>query len=308
MSVSEIVPLREFLNGLLRGKEEVIELVLVCLLSRGHLLVEDKPGLGKTTLAKGLAMAAGAKFGRVQCTPDLLPSDITGFNVLNQKSVEFEFRPGPVFSDILLADEINRATPRTQSALLEAMAERQVTVDAIRRPLSPRFFVIATQNPGDQHGTYPLPEAQLDRFAMKLGIGYPAQADEVSILKSSIDGTHDNFHVDRPLLDLEALGRIQDEVSRLSVTESLLEYMVRVAANSRRHPRVQLGVSPRGLLSWLRAAQARAWLAGRNYVVPDDLRDTAHPVLEVRLAVDHDLPGQVIEELLEETPLPEYKA
>jgi MoxR-like ATPase len=308
MSVSEIVPLRNFLNGLLRGKEEVIELVLVCLLSRGHLLVEDKPGLGKTTLAKGLAMAAGAKFGRVQCTPDLLPSDITGFNVLNQKSVEFEFRPGPVFSDILLADEINRATPRTQSALLEAMAERQVTVDAIRRPLSPRFFVIATQNPGDQHGTYPLPEAQLDRFAMKLGIGYPAQADEVSILKSSIDGTHDNFHVDTPLLDLEALGRIQDEVARLAVTDSLLEYMVRVAAASRRHPRVQLGVSPRGLLSWLRAAQARAWLAGRNYVVPDDLRDTAHPVLEVRLAVDHDLPGQVIDELLEETPLPEYRA
>jgi MoxR-like ATPase len=307
-SVSSIVPLRDFLNRLLRGKEDVIELVLVCLLSRGHLLVEDKPGLGKTTLAKGLAMAAGAKFGRVQCTPDLLPSDITGFNVLNQKSVEFEFRPGPVFSDVLLADEINRATPRTQSALLEAMAERQVTVDAVRRPLSPRFFVIATQNPGDQHGTYPLPEAQLDRFAMKLGIGYPAPADELGILQSAIDGTHDNFHLDRPLLDLETLGRIQDEVSRLTVAPPLLDYMVRVADGSRRHPRVQLGISPRGLLSWLRAAQARAYLAARNYVVPDDLRDTARPVLEVRLAVDHDLPRQVVDELLDDTPLPEYRA
>lgn len=305
--MSSVARLREFLNGLIRGKQDVIELVLVCLFARGHLLVEDKPGLGKTTLAKGLAMAVGAHFGRVQCTPDLLPSDITGFNILNQKTLEFEFRSGPVFSDVLLADEINRATPRTQSALLEAMAERQVTVDAVRRPLSPRFFVIATQNPGDQHGTYPLPEAQLDRFAMKLGIGYPAPEDEASILQSAIDGTHDVFDLKQPILDLPALGAIQDEVARLPVAPALLQYMVRVAEGSRRHPRVQLGVSPRGLLAWLRAAQARAYLVGRTFVVPDDLRDTAQPVLSVRLAVDHDLPLQVVDELLDDTPLPEYR-
>lgn len=169
--LSVISQLRDYLNSVLQGKRDVIEQVLVCLLARGHLLVEDKPGLGKTTLAKALAVAVGGCFARVQCTPDLLPSDITGFNVLNQQSMAFEFREGPVFADVLLTDEINRATPRTQSALLEAMAERQVTVDAHRYRLSPQFFVIATQNPSEQHGTYPLPEAQLDRFAMKLSIG-----------------------------------------------------------------------------------------------------------------------------------------
>ncbi|HWL06837.1 MAG TPA: AAA family ATPase, partial [Planctomicrobium sp.] len=170
--------LRERLNTVLRGKESVVHFVLVTLLARGHLLLEDRPGLGKTTLAKALAGALGERFARIQCTPDLLPGDITGFSIFNQKTQEFEFREGPVFAEVLLADEINRATPRTQSALLEAMAERQVTVDAQRYQLPPQFFVIATQNPTDQHGTYPLPEAQLDRFAMKLSIGYPEPEDE----------------------------------------------------------------------------------------------------------------------------------
>ncbi|MCI0459485.1 MAG: AAA family ATPase, partial [Gemmataceae bacterium] len=175
---SGIDGLRAALNHALRGKPQVIEQVLACLLARGHLLLEDLPGLGKTTLAKALAQAIGSRFARVQCTPDLLPGDITGFSVFNQKTREFDFLPGPVFADVLLADEINRTTPRTQSALLEAMAERQVTVDNVRHPLAPTFFVMATQNPVEHHGTYPLPEAQLDRFAMKLSIGYPERDDE----------------------------------------------------------------------------------------------------------------------------------
>ena len=178
--------LRAALNGVLRGKAEVVEHVLACLLARGHLLVEDLPGLGKTTLAKALAVALGGKFARVQCTPDLLPGDMTGFRVFDQHTREFEFLPGPVFADVLLADEINRATPRTQSALLEAMAERQVTVDNVRHVLSDTFFVIATQNPVEQHGTYPLPEAQLDRFAMKLRIGYPGRDHELAMLEAAV--------------------------------------------------------------------------------------------------------------------------
>ncbi len=299
--------LRDYLNSVLQGKREVIEQVLICLFARGHLLVEDKPGLGKTTLAKALAVAVGGRFARVQCTPDLLPSDITGFNVLNQQSMTFEFREGPVFSDVLLTDEINRATPRTQSALLEAMAERQVTVDAHRYRLSPQFFVIATQNPSEQHGTYPLPEAQLDRFAMKLSIGYPAAEDEQRLLQSAIDGPQDPFDLPEPILSEDELGQLQDLVAKLPVAASLQNYMVRVAQATRVHPQVTLGVSPRGLLVWQRAAQARAFLHERTYVVPDDLQDTALPVLGVRLAVDHDRVEPLLQELLNTIPLPEYR-
>jgi MoxR-like ATPase len=178
--------LRAALNRALRGKADVVEKVLACLLARGHLLLEDLPGLGKTTLAKAVAAAVGGKFARIQCTPDLLPGDITGFSIFNQKTREFEFQPGPVFANVLLADEINRTTPRTQSALLEAMAERQVTVDNVRHALAPTFFVIATQNPVEHHGTYPLPEAQLDRFAMKLSVGYPDRSDELDLLAAAV--------------------------------------------------------------------------------------------------------------------------
>ena len=177
---------RDRLNSVLRGKQDVVQMILACLLTQGHLLLEDRPGLGKTTVAKSLSDSIGGRFARVQCTPDLLPSDITGFHIFNQKTQEFEFRPGPVFSDVLLTDEINRATPRTQSALLEAMGERQVTVDTVRHQLAESFFVIATQNPHEQHGTYPLPEAQLDRFAMKLSIGYARHADECGMLQNAI--------------------------------------------------------------------------------------------------------------------------
>ncbi|OYW17311.1 MAG: hypothetical protein B7Z55_12770 [Planctomycetales bacterium 12-60-4] len=237
----------------------------------------------------------------------MLPSDITGFNVLNQREMAFEFREGPVFSEVLLTDEINRATPRTQSALLEAMAERQVTVDGNRYPLSPQFFVMATQNPSEQHGTYPLPEAQLDRFAMKLTIGYPNPADERLLLQSAIDGTHEQISFAEPILPQADLARWQMTVTQTAVAEPLQDYMVRVAQATRFHPQVVLGISPRGLLAWQRAAQALALLQGRGYVIPDDIQETALPVLGVRLATDHDRPEPLLQEILTDVPLPEYR-
>lgn len=296
--------LRKRLNLALRGKPDVVELVLVCLLANGHLLLEDKPGLGKTTLAKALASGIGGRFARCQCTPDLLPSDITGFNIFNQSTHEFEFRKGPVFADVLLADEINRATPRTQSALLEAMAERQVTVDTRRYSLSDQFFVIATQNPVDQHGTYPLPEAQLDRFAMKLSVGYPAADDEVRMLQDAV-GTSRLTDGDQPVLGMEQLSRIQESVAGLSVAASVQNYLVRLAHETRCHPSIALGLSPRGLLSWQRVAQSRAWLLGRKFVTPDDVQEVAAPVLSVRIGLESAEADAVIQEILERVPVPE---
>lgn len=298
--------LRQALNQVLRGKADVVENVLVCLLARGHLLLEDRPGLGKTTLAKALAHAVGGRFTRVQCTPDLLPSDVTGFNIFNQKTHEFEFRPGPVFSDVLLADEINRATPRAQSALLEAMAERQVTVDAQRYPLSSEFFVIATQNPIDQHGTYPLPEAQLDRFAMKLSVGYPDSQDEIQMLRDAVAGGDDPVAVPQ-LLSAGQLRSLQQYVAQLQVDPSLQQYLVQLGTATRNHPQITLGTSPRGLLQWQRAAQAKALLSGRDFVTPDDIQQIAVPVLSVRLGVDQDNPIPVIEEILSSVAIPEYR-
>ena len=298
--------IRDRLNAALKGKQDVVQNVLVCLLSRGHLLLEDKPGLGKTTLAKALASAIGGVFARAQCTPDLLPSDITGFNIFNQKSHEFEFRRGPVFSDVLLADEINRATPRTQSALLEAMAERQVTVDTERFELSSEFFVIATQNPVDQHGTYPLPEAQLDRFAMKLSVGYPSPSDEIRMLQEAVGADENAMDNTEPVLSEGQLRSIQKAVSHTPIADSVQEYLVRIATATRKHTSISLGLSPRGLLTLQRTAQSHAYLSGRNFVTPDDVLDVIFPVLSVRLGLEINEANRVIQEVLDDVAVPEY--
>ncbi|RLT12066.1 MAG: MoxR family ATPase [Planctomycetota bacterium] len=306
-ALQRIETVRERLNDVLKGKQEIVHFVLVCLLARGHLLLEDRPGLGKTTLAKALAKAVGGRFARIQCTPDLLPSDITGFNIYNQKDREFEFRRGPVFSDILLADEINRATPRTQSALLEAMAERQVTVDAERFALTDSFFVIATQNPHEQHGTYPLPEAQLDRFAMKLEIGYPHRDDERAILAAAVTKAGDVRREDeRPILEPGELNSMQTAVAAIPVTQPVQEYLVSLAAATRSHHDITLGVSPRGLLTWQRAAQAWAFLAGRQFVTPDDVQQVAVPVLSVRLGAERGDTHGLISQLLQVVKAPTW--
>lgn len=299
-----IEAIRRRLEATLKGKQQAIGHVLECLLARGHLLLEDRPGLGKTTLAKALAEAIGGRFARVQCTPDLLPSDITGFNIFNQKTQAFDFRPGPVFADVLLADEINRATPRTQSALLEAMAERQVTVDTERFPLGESFFVIATQNPHEQHGTYPLPEAQLDRFAMKLEIGYPAAEDERAMLAAAVGPGAEKPNAREALLDPERLTRIQAEVAAVAVADVVQDYLVRLGEKSRSHRDIAVGASPRGLLIWQRTAQARAWIDGRDFVTPDDVQQVAEPVLSVRLGIDRADPRDVIDDLMRGVAVP----
>lgn len=307
IALESIQAIRDRLNDVLKGKQDVVQYVLVCLLARGHLLLEDRPGLGKTTLAKALADAVGGGFARVQCTPDLLPSDVTGFNIFNQREREFEFRRGPVFSDILLADEINRATPRTQSALLEAMAERQVTVDAERFSLAESFFVIATQNPHEQHGTYPLPEAQLDRFAMKLEIGYPHRDDERAMLAAAVaDARGSRHNGSGPVLEAGQLASMQAAVAATPVTQPVQEYLVTLAASTRNHRDIPLGVSPRGLLTWQRAAQAWAYLAGRGFVTPDDVQHVAVPVLSVRLGAERGDTEGLIKEVLQGVEAPTW--
>lgn len=296
--------LRERLSHALRGKDQVVELVLACLLARGHLLFEDLPGLGKTTLAKALAFAVGGQFARVQCTPDLLPGDITGFNVFNQKSRDFEFMSGPVFADVLLVDEINRATPRTQSALFEAMAERQVTVDNRCHALTGSFFVIATQNPVEHHGTYPLPEAQLDRFAVKLRIGYPDRSSEIDMLGDNIGDKEASTTVPIPVIDRSKLEELRRHVAGVAVCESVRAYLVDLAQVTRSHPDVSLGLSPRGVLTWQRMAQANAHLRGRDFVTPDDVQEIAGPVLEVRLGIRPEKFERVLSDILARVKVP----
>ncbi len=301
-----IEQLRERLNEALIGKEDKIELVLACLLSQGHLLLDDLPGTGKTTLAKAIAHSFGARFARIQCTPDLLPTDVTGFNMFNQKSREFEFRPGPVFSDILLADELNRTTPRTQSALFEAMAERQVTLDGISRSLSSTFFVIATQNPIDSHGAYPLPEAQLDRFALRLEIGYPDTAAQLAILAAARHALREPV-VNEPVLSLEQLGQLQSEAASIHVDVRVQSYLVTLCERTRQDPMIALGVSPRGMLIWQRMAQSWALLDGRDFVIPEDIQAVARPVLGVRLVCRGNRPDHVIDSILTSVEVPTYR-
>jgi len=265
------------------GKEAEIELCVIALLCRGHLLIEDVPGTGKTMLAKALARASGCSFERVQFTPDLLPGDVTGVTVYNPNARTFEFRRGPIFTQVLLADEINRATPKTQSALLEAMEERQVTVDGTTHPLPAPFIVLATQNPIELGGTFPLPEAQVDRFILRVSLGYLPEHEEVALL--------DRFQSESPLVDLQPVTNAQEiaaaqaETAQIYCDRSLKEYCVRVVQRTRAHPDVALGASPRASLGLLHAGQARAAMAGRDYVLPDDIKDVARHVLNHRVVL-----------------------
>ena len=271
----------ENMKSVMVAKPEVLELALVAMLCERHILIEDVPGIGKTTLAKTLAHSLGCSFRRIQCTPDLLPSDITGIHFFNQKSCEFEFRPGPVIANIVLVDEINRATPRTQSSLLECMEERQVTVDGVTMPLPQPFMVIATQNPVELQGTFPLPEAQLDRFLLKLVIGYPNLEDEDVLLL--------RFERSNPLEQLSAVTSaseimdIRRQVQEIYVESSVRRYILEVIGKTRTHPSIALGGSPRASLSLYRASQALAFIQGRDFVLPDDVKRLAAPVLGHRL-------------------------
>lgn len=303
-----ITRLKENLAAVIRGKSEAIDVLLTGLLADGHMLIEDVPGTGKTTLAKALAVSLSATFSRIQFTPDLLPTDIVGGMIYSAANGSFTFRPGPVFAHIVLADEINRASPRTQSALLEAMGERQVTTEGSTRALPRPFLVLATENPIEYNGTYPLPEAQLDRFSLRFSLGYPAHGDELQLLG---DQTFSRpLDALRPVLDTEALSRLQTEVRSVAVEASVLDYIVRVVERTRRDARLRLGASPRGSLDLRRCAQAAAFLAGRRAVRPDDVQRLAVAVLAHRLVIDvkerhGGLTGEdVVAEILRTEPIP----
>lgn len=283
------------------GKRQVVQSALAVLLSNGHLLIEDIPGVGKTTLAKALARSLGLEFKRIQFTPDLLPSDVTGASIFNQKAGEFEFRRGPVFANVVLADEINRSTPKTQSALLECMEERQVTVDGVTYPLPQPFFVIATQNNIEMSGTYPLPEAQLDRFTARIAIGYPGRDDEMRILENQMHARP--VDTIQPVMTAQDILQIQYDVRDIHVDPSLRQYILEIVAATRAHPAVSLGASPRGSLNLLYASQAIAAISGRSYVTPDDIKTMAVPVLAHRLMVrpEHRIKGTTGDSCLAET-------
>jgi MoxR-like ATPase len=291
-----------------QGKPEVIELALVCLVAEGHLLVEDVPGVGKTSLAKAIAGSIDCRWARIQFTPDVLPSDVVGVSVWNRGTNDFEFRPGVVFANLVLADEINRASPKTQSALLEAMEERQVTVDGLTHPLAPPFMVMATQNPIEHEGTYPLPESQLDRFTMRLSIGYPSKQHELEIL--------DSHGMSEPINDLTPVATVADVAAmtraarEVHVALTLKAYLVDLANASRRHPRLAIGMSPRATLTMQRTARARAVAYGRDYIVPDDLKELARPILGHRLVLTPEAAmqgidrGEVVDEVLRSVTVP----
>lgn len=285
------------------GKTDAIRLVLVALFSGGHALLEDVPGVGKTLLAKSLARSIDGKFQRVQCTPDLLPTDITGTNLWNPRTGEFEFLPGPVFTNILLSDEINRATPRTQSALLEVMEEQQVTVDGVSRPVPRPFFVIATQNPVEYQGTFPLPEAQMDRFALSFSLGYPTELEELQMLQRLNHTT--SLEELTPCLSLEAIQTLQQQCAAVKVETHLQQYMLNLVRSTRHHEEVILGVSPRGSVALHRATQALAFLEGRDYATPDDVKFLAPHVLAHRLIPTGGRRARgIVEQLLRSTPIP----
>ncbi|MFZ5919094.1 MAG: AAA family ATPase [Chloroflexota bacterium] len=299
---------RENINRVIVGKGPAIELVLVALLCEGHVLIEDVPGIGKTTLAKATARSLGCTFRRIQFTPDLLPSDVTGIYYFNQKAQEFQFRPGPVMAQVVLADEINRATPRTQSAMLEAMQERQVTVDVETMVLPRPFVVLATQNPIELEGTFPLPEAQVDRFLLKIQIGYPTEQEENDILLRYEQA--DPLETLEPVTSPAELLDMQQAVRRVTVEDSVRQYIVRVVRATRQHQHVALGVSPRGSLALYHTAQALAAIRGRGYVIPDDVKELAPPVLTHRILLSPQTrlrgrtPEEIVSEIVDEVAVP----
>src|ERR1700690_3084670 len=307
---SRLAELETALGTAIRGKPDVFRLSLVCLLARAPLLIEDVPGVGKTTLAQALARAVSCRFHRLQFTSDMLPSDVLGVTIYNAHAEAFEFKPGPIFSNFLLADEINRTTPKTQSALLEAMNESQVTIDGHSHSLPRPFMVIATQNPVEHHGTYPLPESQLDRFLMRLRIGYPDAASEREILRNSASATPD---VTASGLAAEDVLQLQDAVDRIAVEEALVDYMLAIVEKTRNHESLTLGVSPRGSQDLYRAVQALALMEGREYAIPDDVKRLAVPLFAHRVVINTrttlvqrraDVGERIIEEILSQVDVP----
>ena len=310
ISLQKITELQSNVELVIRGKSEAVQFAIAAMLAKGHLLLEDVPGVGKTTLAHALARSISVDFQRIQFTSDLLPSDILGVTIFNQDRQEFEFIAGPIFTNVLLADEINRATPKSQSALLEAMNERTVTIEKRRHPLPDPFLVIATQNPVEYVGTYPLPESQLDRFMMKLTLGYPSTQDEKKLLRSG--GAQATLDELEPVVTVEELHELQQQVSRIHVNESLVEYILTLVHATRNHSEITLGVSTRGALTYFKACQALAMVHGRDFVIPDDVKRLAVPVLSHRIMLRDRRGGResfvaeahVIQRLLAETPVP----
>ena len=305
-----LAELEAHLGSAIRGKPDVVRLSIACLLARGHLLIEDVPGVGKTTLAHALARAVSCRFHRLQFTSDMLPSDVLGVTIYNVRTEAFEFKPGPIFSNFLLADEINRTTPKTQSALLEAMNESQVTIDGHSHALARPFMVIATQNPVEHHGAYPLPESQLDRFLMRLRIGYPDAASERLIVRNSGPVSRETTTSG---LSADDVLRLQDAVQAVAVEESLVDYMLAIVEKTRNHESLALGVSPRGAQALYRATQALALLAGREFAIPDDVKRLAVPIFAHRVVVNTrtalaprraDVGERIIEEILSQVEVP----
>ncbi len=291
------------------GKRGALELVLLGLLANGHILIEDFPGLAKTLAARSFAQVASMEFRRIQFTPDLMPADVTGSSIFDQRVSDFEFRPGPIFTNLLLADEINRAPPKTQAALLEAMQERQVTIEGVTRPLARPFLVLATQNPIEYEGTYPLPEAQLDRFLLRISVGYPSRDDEWGVLEARIERREDEVELE-PVVDAATLVAMQRAIETVHVAESIGYYVVDVVAATRTSPSVQVGASPRGSLAVMKLARCRAVLEGRDYVTPEDVKAVAVPALAHRLTLRPELWVQrvraedIVAERLETVPTP----
>lgn len=298
----------ESVEQVMVGKRQAVQLTVLGLLCQGHILIEDVPGVGKTVLAKSIAKSVGCKFQRIQFTPDMLPSDVTGVSIFNQQTREFEFRPGPIHAQIVLVDEINRATPKTQSALLEAMEERQVTVDGRTYPLDPPFMVLATQNPIEYEGTFPLPEAQLDRFMLRIRLGYPGKEEEIEILTRQ-QHRHPVNSLEQ-VVGVDELRAVQEQIKDIYVDQLVKEYIVNVVRQTREHPDVYLGSSSRGALAIYRLGQARAALLGRDYVLPDDVKALAGPALGHRIIVGpaariKDIePEQIVQDIIDQTAVP----